>query len=62
MCSLCPAPGQYGLGILATPYVNVHDVVKCVYCCDGGNAGPGIPLIKQQYWTLMYSNCLGHSL
>ena len=37
------------LGILAAPYVNAHNVVKCVYCCDGCNAGPGILLMEQQH-------------
>ena len=34
------------LGIVAAPYANAHNVEKCVYCCDGYNAGPGIPLIE----------------
>ena len=26
------------VGILAAPYVNSHNVVNCVYCCDGCDA------------------------
>ena len=36
--------------------VNAHHVAKCVYCYDGYNAGPGIPLMEQQHYALMYSN------
>ena len=50
------------MGILAAPYVNAHNVVKCVYCCDGCDTGPGVPLMEQQHWTFMLSNCVGHSL
>ena len=56
MCLLWPAPGQPRIGNLAAFDVNAHIVAKFVYCYDGCNAGPGIALMEQQHWTLMYLN------